>query len=94
MAYEVDHENLLNVFLNHKPVIEPMQTDISSRNQITFFAHLKRGGRDDRSSGNTYELVKFVGYFSMYSVKYFDFLISCRNEDLIYIPISVNCFRE
>ncbi|XP_037820493.1 circadian locomoter output cycles protein kaput isoform X2 [Lucilia sericata] len=63
LAYEMDHENLLNVFLNHKPVIEPMQTDISSRNQITFFVHLKRGGIDDRSSGNTYELVKFVGYF-------------------------------
>lgn len=70
LAYEMDHESLLNVFLNHKPVIAPMQTDINSRNQVTFFVHLKRGGIDDRSSGNTYELVKFVGYFSMYSVKY------------------------
>lgn len=73
LAYEMEHENLLNIFLNHKPVIEPMQTDINSRNQITFFVHLKRGGIDERSSGNTFELVKFVGYFSMYSVKYMRF---------------------
>ncbi|KAM7358345.1 circadian locomoter output cycles kaput protein Clock isoform 2-T2 [Cochliomyia hominivorax] len=63
LAYEMEHENLLNIFLNHKPVVEPMQTDINSRNQITFYVHLKRGGIDERSSGNTYELVKFVGYF-------------------------------
>uniref|UniRef100_A0A1B0B5H4 Circadian locomoter output cycles protein kaput n=1 Tax=Glossina palpalis gambiensis TaxID=67801 RepID=A0A1B0B5H4_9MUSC len=62
LAYEMDHENLFNIFLHPKPVIESMQTDISSRNQISFFVHLKRGGVEE-SDTNSYELVKFVGYF-------------------------------
>lgn len=65
LAYEMDHENLFNIFLHPKPVIESMQTDISSRNQISFFVHLKRGGVEE-SDTNSYELVKFVGYFSKY----------------------------
>lgn len=69
LSYEMDHENLLNIFLNPKPVIAPMQTDIGARNQITFFLHMKRGGTED-CGRNSFELVKFVGYFSMYSVKY------------------------
>uniref|UniRef100_A0A1A9W7P9 Circadian locomoter output cycles protein kaput n=1 Tax=Glossina brevipalpis TaxID=37001 RepID=A0A1A9W7P9_9MUSC len=62
LAYEMDHENLFNIFVHPKPVIESMQTDISSRNQISFFVHLKRGGVEE-SDTNSYELVKFVGYF-------------------------------
>ncbi|XP_073836620.1 circadian locomoter output cycles kaput protein Clock [Musca autumnalis] len=62
VSYEMDHEILLNMFLNPKPLIAPMQTDINIRNQKTFFLHLKRGGIEngDRAS---FELVKFVGYF-------------------------------
>ncbi|XP_075161247.1 circadian locomoter output cycles kaput protein Clock isoform X2 [Haematobia irritans] len=63
LAYEMDHENILNVFLNPKPVIAPMQTDIGSRNQITFFLHLKRGGEEVGCGRHSFELVKFVGYF-------------------------------
>ncbi|XP_036337426.1 circadian locomoter output cycles protein kaput [Rhagoletis pomonella] len=62
LTYEMDHESLLNIFLNPKPVIEPLQTDINSRNQITFYLHLRRGGID-KVDVNAYELVKFVGYF-------------------------------
>ncbi|XP_061391285.1 circadian locomoter output cycles protein kaput [Musca vetustissima] len=62
LCYEMDHEILLNIFLNPKPVIAPMQTDISARNQITFFLHLKRYGTEN-GDRNSFELVKFVGYF-------------------------------
>ncbi|XP_058984465.1 circadian locomoter output cycles protein kaput-like isoform X1 [Musca domestica] len=62
LSYEMDHEILLNMFLNPKPVIAPMQTDIGARNQITFFLHLKRRGTED-GDRNSFELVKFVGYF-------------------------------
>ncbi|XP_053952767.1 circadian locomoter output cycles protein kaput [Anastrepha ludens] len=62
LTYEMDHESLLNAFLNPKPVIEPLQTDINSSNQITFHLHLRRGGID-KVDANAYELVKFVGYF-------------------------------
>ncbi|XP_037944837.1 circadian locomoter output cycles protein kaput-like [Teleopsis dalmanni] len=62
LAYETDHESLLNIFLNPKPVIEPLQTDINSCNQITFYVHLRRGGIE-KVDANAYELVKFVGYF-------------------------------
>lgn len=63
LTYEMDHESLLNIFLNPKPVIEPLQTDINSSNQITFCLHLRRGGIE-KVDANAYELVKFVGYFS------------------------------
>uniref|UniRef100_A0A1I8QCM7 Circadian locomoter output cycles protein kaput n=1 Tax=Stomoxys calcitrans TaxID=35570 RepID=A0A1I8QCM7_STOCA len=63
LSYEMDHENLHNIFLNPKPVIAPMQTDIGARNQITFFLHLKRGGSEPDCGRNSFELVKFVGYF-------------------------------
>ncbi|XP_043951403.1 circadian locomoter output cycles protein kaput isoform X4 [Drosophila biarmipes] len=62
LAYEMDHEALLNIFMNPTPVIEPRQTDISSSNQITFYTHLRRGGME-KVDANAYELVKFVGYF-------------------------------
>ncbi|XP_016999898.3 circadian locomoter output cycles protein kaput isoform X1 [Drosophila takahashii] len=62
LAYEMDHEALLNIFMNPTPVIEPRQTDISSTNQITFYTHLRRGGME-KVDANAYELVKFVGYF-------------------------------
>jgi len=62
LAYEMDHEALLNIFLNPTPVIEPRQTDINASNQITFFTHLKRGGIE-KVDANSFELVKFVGYF-------------------------------
>lgn len=63
LTYEMDHESLLNIFLNPTPVIEPLQTDITASNQITFHAHMKRGGID-KVEANDFELVKFVGYFS------------------------------
>lgn len=62
LVYEMDHEALLNIFLNPTPVIEPRQTDINASNQITFYIHLKRGGIE-KVDANSYELVKFVGYF-------------------------------
>ncbi|KAH8379564.1 hypothetical protein KR009_005589 [Drosophila setifemur] len=62
LAYEMDHEALLNIFMNPTPVIEPRQTDIGASNQITFYTHLKRGGLEKVDS-SSYELVKFVGYF-------------------------------
>ncbi|XP_022219616.2 circadian locomoter output cycles protein kaput isoform X2 [Drosophila obscura] len=62
LAYEIDHEALMNVFVNPPPVIEPRQTDIGASNEITFYTHLKRGGVEKVDS-NSYELVKFVGYF-------------------------------
>ncbi|XP_032310784.1 circadian locomoter output cycles protein kaput isoform X2 [Drosophila ananassae] len=62
LAYEMDHEALLNIFQNPAPVIEARQTDIGANNQITFYTHLRRGGLEKVDS-NAYELVKFVGYF-------------------------------
>lgn len=65
LVYEVDHENLLNIFLNPKPIIETIYSDSNAKqNQISFFAHLKRGGVEDHHDTNSYELVKFMGYFS------------------------------
>ncbi|SPP86974.1 blast:Circadian locomoter output cycles protein kaput [Drosophila guanche] len=62
LAYEMDHEALMNVFMNPPTVIEPRQTDIGASNEISFYTHLKRGGVEKVDS-NSYELVKFVGYF-------------------------------
>ncbi|EDW30458.1 GL17825 [Drosophila persimilis] len=62
LAYEMDHEALMNVFVNPPPVIEPRQTEISASNEISFYSHIRRGGVE-KADTNSYELVKFVGYF-------------------------------
>lgn len=66
LAFEMEHDNLFSIFLNPAPVIETLQTDIGSSNQITFYVHLKRGGIE-RLDVNSYELVKFVGYFRKFA---------------------------